>query len=468
MSFFRSFHNSNKEKIRKYNKSDSKTFSSVQQWSYYQDLAMQSGHCTISSELVSLRHSHFHRSLYNLIYTPNDELDYFIHYMDSCSLLSYIKFILDINTFEKILRENSNDDHQTIALTLFHRYLSIDAKYSVPINDAIRRTTLLLICPSNNNNKPDSNCFHMAREHIWELIEQNAYPIYLESSFHLNYQLKMLTSNELQLHDFLYHNNSLSYLMKFAEQEKITNLIRFWIDVEDFYQNIINRQLNNQVLTQNALSIYEQYISLQAPLRLGFDDVIRAKIECSICQPDLNAGPSIDTFDQASWIVYIILQRQYFPQFLQSTIFYRYITDLMLKLRHDDSISHSQQMKTFDSDRASINSDTIIQSKPLNRQRNISTSSSCLSINQETDIRPKGRFSMGYVDSLGRFIRDPDVDSIDNSSSLNRKTPSKPFQFITQLVRNEQDEIVTDEAAAQFAKTFINEITNHTANLDID
>ncbi|CAF4392545.1 unnamed protein product, partial [Adineta steineri] len=91
-----------------------------------------------------------------------------------------------------------------------------------------------------------------------------------------------------------------------------------------------------------------------------------------------------------SWIVYIILQREYFPQFLQSTIFYRYITDLMLKLRHDDSISHSQQMKTFDSDTASINSDTVIQSKPLNRQRNISTSSSCLSINQETDIRPKG------------------------------------------------------------------------------
>jgi len=52
-----------------------------------------------------------------------------------------------------------------------------------------------------------------------------------------------------------------------------------------------------------------RYISLQAPLRLGFDDSIRAKIECSICQPDIDAGPSVDTFDQAAWIVYIILQR---------------------------------------------------------------------------------------------------------------------------------------------------------------
>ncbi len=48
---------------------------------------------------------------------------------------------------------------------------------------------------------------------------------------------------------------------------------------------------------------------------------------------------------------------------------------------------------------------------------------------------------MGYVDPLGRFIRDPDVDSLDSSSS-NRKTTSNPIQFLTNLVRNEQDELV--------------------------
>ena len=67
--------------------------------------------------------------------------------MDSCSLPSCLKFILDINTFDQIIRENfdqknSNDDQQTAALTIFHRYLSIDAMYLVPINDQIRRTTL--------------------------------------------------------------------------------------------------------------------------------------------------------------------------------------------------------------------------------------------------------------------------------------------------------------------------------------
>ena len=48
---------------------------------------------------------------------------------------------------------------------------------------------------------------------------------------------------------------------------------------------------------------------MQAPSRLGFDDAIRASIECSICQPDANAGPLPDTFDQTAWIIYVIIQR---------------------------------------------------------------------------------------------------------------------------------------------------------------
>ena len=106
-------------------------------------MSLSPGHCTIPSELASLRHSRLQRSLYNLVYTPNDELNYLILYMESCSLSSYLKFVLDVDNFDKIIRENH--DQQTTALTLFHRYLSIDAKYSVPIDDELRRTTLCKI-----------------------------------------------------------------------------------------------------------------------------------------------------------------------------------------------------------------------------------------------------------------------------------------------------------------------------------
>ncbi|UJR15575.1 hypothetical protein I4U23_002513 [Adineta vaga] len=480
MSFFRIFTNSNKEKTRERSQSRnrSENLLGIQQWPYYRDLAIQSGHCTIPSELASLRHSRLNRSLYNLVYTPNDELNYFILYMESCSLSSYLKFILDVHAFENLARQNSSkhSEQQTAALTLFHRYLSIDAKYLISIDDDIRQTTLSLICPSSNSTTTDPDCFRMAREYAWNLIEQNAFPAYLASAYHVNYQLKMLTSNELQLHDILYNNSSSSYFMEFAEQEKIIDLVRFWLAIEHFYQSTINRMIDNQTLTENALNIYDQYISLQAPKRLGFDDAIRARIECSICQPDVDAGPSGDTFDQTAWIIYIILQREYFPRFLQSVIFCEHISDLMLKIRNEERALTSRPVKTVESDTASISSDNVVQSSVIptatctttqsNRQRNPSVSSSCPSLNQELAIKSMGKYSMGYIDPLGRFIRDPDVESVDSASFTNRKTSSNPIQFLSNLVRNEQDELAMDEAAARFAETFINEITTMTANLD--
>ena len=86
----------------------------------------------------------------------------------------------------------------------------------------------------------------------------SAYPAYLTNAYHINYQLKLLTSNQLQLHDILYNNPSLTYFMEFAEQEKIIDLVRFWLAVEHFYQSTMNRMVDNQTLSENALNIYEQ------------------------------------------------------------------------------------------------------------------------------------------------------------------------------------------------------------------
>jgi len=479
MSFFRIFTPNGKEKKR--DRSQSRTRNEdrfgIQQWSYYHDLAVQSGHCTISSELSSLRHSRLERSLYNLVYTPNDELNYFILYMESCSLSSYLKFILDIQSYENLIRCHrfrNDDEQQSLALTLFHRYLSIDATYLVPITDEIRRDTLSLICPSNESNVPDVDCFRLSRDFVWQLIENEAFPSYVSSAYHVNYQLKLLTSNQLQLHDLLYHKSSLSYLIEFFEQEKILHYLRFWLAVENFSQSSIHRSIDQQTLTDNAIGIYDQYVSLQAPSRIGFDDAIRARIECSICQPDLDAGPSADTFDQTAWIIYQILQREYFHRFVQSAIFCRYISDLMLKLRHDETSLTSRPVKTEESDGYSINSDNAVppssppavNSSSSTRQRNPSVSSSCPSVNQELINRPKGKFSMGYIDPLGRFVRDPDVDSIDSSS--NRKNSSNPISFLSNLIHNDQEDLAMEEAAARFAENFIQEITNMTANLDND
>jgi len=46
---------------------------------------------------------------------------------------------------------------------------------------------------------------------------------------------------------------------------------------------------------------------------------------------------------------------------------------------------------------------------------------------------------MGYVDSLGRFVRNSDIDSFCSST---RKTYSNPIEFLSQFIRNDHDELV--------------------------
>ncbi|CAF0802152.1 unnamed protein product, partial [Didymodactylos carnosus] len=483
----------------------------IQRLPYYRDLAVQSGMFfhEISVELTSLRYSRLNRSLYQLVYTPNDELNFFVLYMDACGLSSYLKFILDVHAFEKLTKldgANTNNDqkHRTVtkmhkqkqqegnitsqqqidALNIFQKYLALDAKYLVPVDDDTRRTTLCryfelerkndyifhfvgLICPATKSPNPETNCFQMAKDFVWKLIEQTSYRSYLSSTYHVRYQLKLLTSSDIRLHDILYNDSSLSYFMEFIEQQHSIDLLRFWLTIEHYYQNTLNPIIDNQTLTENALNIYEQYISLQARNRLGFDDAIRARIECSICQQDVNSGPSADTFDQTAWIVYNILNQEYFSNFLRSDIFCRHISDLMLRLQNDDVVC-STSIKT-DSDTTSVNSETpstnsnsnqqpippIEESKQL-RQRNVSTSST----QSQENIKWKGKLSMAHIDELGRFVRDSDVESID---CLAKKSYG-PLQRLSLFMKNEENEKEMEVNAAKFAENFINSITNLTMN----
>ena len=101
----------------------------------------------------------------------NDELSYFVLFMDSLGSTSYVKFLLDLNNFEKAIRKNkpcqvslsnaciksackmasssANKNNRCDchliqrkaiaddALSIFSKYISKDATYSVNVSDEI-------------------------------------------------------------------------------------------------------------------------------------------------------------------------------------------------------------------------------------------------------------------------------------------------------------------------------------------
>lgn len=77
------------------------------------------------------------------------------------------------------------------------------------------------------NHRFSMKCFFFYLKFFFYL--RRAFPSYVSSAYHVNYQLKLLTSNQLQLHDLLYHKSSLSYLIEVSCSKKIR---RYSLEIE--------------------------------------------------------------------------------------------------------------------------------------------------------------------------------------------------------------------------------------------
>lgn len=76
--------------------------------------------------------------------------------------------------------------------------------------------------PENTFGMPSSKSrlsdVHVRAKDVCRSSSPSAYPAYLTSPYHVNYQLKIITSNELQLHDILYNNASLSSFLEVSRK----------------------------------------------------------------------------------------------------------------------------------------------------------------------------------------------------------------------------------------------------------
>lgn len=119
---------------------------------------------------------------------------------------------------------------------------------------------------------------------------------------------------------------------------------------------------------------------------------------------------------------------------------------LMDRLRHDEFVPRSQSLTMSESDENDFHhaaTDPIV----FDRQRTISISSTCSSaaasslLGNRSPVRTAAprSLSMGYVDALGRFVRDPDFDSTDGQPSMNRRGSNKSLKFLSPFVRHEHE-----------------------------
>lgn len=397
------------------------------------------------------RRSKLAYSLEDILFDENnDELSYFVLFMDSLNSSNYVKFLLDLNNFEKALRKyktslsnscksackmasstNRCDCHLVQrkaiaddALSIFSKYISKDATYSVNVSDQIIHEIIANICPENEDSHIDLKCFDAGKQFVFDLIQKEYHSIYLLSDYHCKYLMNILENQSLSLPDLLYDDIAVVYLLEYLEQEKCSDLMKFWIQAENFSRNVSSLEYSNDLhlnidvmfkqWQSDAVIIYDNFISLQAKNSLGFDLLVRRQVELNISQHIDNQSEDIEylvnsysnVFYLPMLIVFNILDKIYFKKFLASILYQKYISEIKINSKQ----SNTQLIKKS----SSVPKKTSLPIKNSNINN--------LNSNNDLWSRPNATsMQFGKIDSTGRFIShfrsDEDAWSLDDTDS---------------------------------------------------
>ncbi|XP_064391555.1 A-kinase anchor protein 10, mitochondrial-like [Halichondria panicea] len=214
----------------------------------------------------------------------------------------------------------------TDAMEIYTTYIALNALSPVDVPAGIRQKIEVNICPEDGI--VHGQCFREAQDFVYHTLESRYYPEFLRSAHLCRYQLEYISSGQLGLLDFLLADNALFYFMEYMEVEGASSLVQFWLMADSFHRQLTQPQYTPDVDvdTRDAIAIYDRFFSLQATEPLGLGDGVRMDIENRICSEH---GPSSDSYTSAQERAYQAMSQTHYPDFLRSSIYLRFLNELV-------------------------------------------------------------------------------------------------------------------------------------------
>lgn len=341
------------------------------------------------------------------------------------------------------------------AISLFKKYIALEAPIQLDLTDAIRKTVISNICQPEGVKE---DCFKPVLDSLYQQIEQNYFCGFQNSPLYIKSQIDILTSGCINLKDILYNDTILFYFTEFLEQESCRNLLEFLIAVMHFRDNLMNDNKSNLEPAQgDAIVLYDKYFSLQATNPLGFPTDIRLKVESDICS-ELNL--IYTCFDTPYKMIFQTLNK-YVKTFLGSELYYTYLSEMIKsvdQLWSPNYKSHSDCSSEFS---VSTRNTLLAMGDPhFRKKRNHSVPDMTIDSNQLYNAdslwqrKKYDGLSLGRINSLGRFESkfEPDPDKKDKS--VLKKMVSKFVPTNTSKVE--------EEMAWQIAHMIVKDVTDLT------
>ncbi|XP_015111657.1 A-kinase anchor protein 10, mitochondrial isoform X1 [Diachasma alloeum] len=453
---------------------------------------------SVSSLKLEICTSRLSKTLAEIL-NDKDALGYFLQFMESRNRLAVIKCWMEVECFRGTednydgfnsnnQGDNVNKNDVEAPKNRFRAWRTIDEESggSGVVQDALRvynkyivKDTLRINVDSGLKSQMEEavgSSDHPGlikgllevQKTIFRVLKDEFIDDFLRSEFHCKHQIDVLTSGDVKLADILFNETAFFYFMEFMELENKRELLDFWMSAVSYKQNLVGKGYYDPMEAQSdALIIYEKYFSLQATMPLGFSDKIRFQVEQNICTEG-GDGPHPDCFEKPSIIVYNFLSKHYLPAFLSSQLYYKYLSELISTIQ--SSACGHPRVKRAGSDCSSEVSTLSIgthdtsqnsHSDEINQHSNRQKMNGSMSIDARQLYDPdslwrrtKCNLSVGYVDSLGRFVTEIDPDP-------QRKYESRLSRAVKRFIHLEQDK-AKEELAWKIAEMIVREITSLT------
>lgn len=222
------------------------------------------------------------------------------------------------------------------AVRIYKKYLITNSIHHVEVPATILSTISLTLC----SGACSGIIFNELQQYLLQQLEQNYLNLFLESSYYCKYTLEVLTSENLTLIDILGSEMALFYFMEYLEQHKKRHYLECYVAAVNF-----KRSFENKAQAQkDAVVLYEKYFSLQATSSLGLSDNVRLILEEHICSADpTNIAVC---FELPMQIIERFLEQRYFSGFIKSTLYSRFINEMLGKVKTNSNVCHSGSLES--------------------------------------------------------------------------------------------------------------------------
>ncbi|XP_038059188.1 A-kinase anchor protein 10, mitochondrial-like [Patiria miniata] len=350
------------------------------------------------------------------------------------------------------------------ASNIFTRYLCKNAPLPVGITDEIRLDVIAKMCPQEGWLNPD--CFKTTQNFVFDVMETHFFQPFLRSEFHCKYQIDVLTTGKAYLADILYNDTATFYFMEYLEQEGAVHLLQFWLAAENFQKHLLSEQgqYDSGEAQSDAMVLYDKYFSLQATCPIGFDDSMRLEVETNICR---EGGPLPDCFTTPMRQAYTTLETVYFPGFLQSELYYKFLSELINTIKSEHAAMYPGDPSSVAGIGAPGTDDKPKSRNTLLAEGNVKKLFEESEMNIESlDLNPDllwqrpdpGIMTFGKVNHLGQFVAEYEPDP----EAMNKKASGSKFSF-KKLVKGDQD-ASKEEMALKIAQMIINDVNMQTGS----